>query len=59
MCHRNSWNAGDNQRGLRRYEEEYQAGRKTPNAISLHKELNARREWLLIDTQPGATLSIG
>jgi len=26
--------------GLRRYQEEYQAGRKTPHAISLHKELN-------------------
>jgi len=30
--------------GLRRYEEEYQAGRKTPNAISLHKELNALKQ---------------
>jgi putative transposase len=27
--------------GLRRYQEEYAAGRKTPNAASLHKELNA------------------
>lgn len=27
--------------GLSRYQEEYVAGRKTPNAISLHKELNA------------------
>jgi putative transposase len=30
--------------GLRRYEEEYQAGRKAPNAISLHKELNILKE---------------
>ena len=26
--------------GLKRYQEEYAAGRKTPNAQSLHKELN-------------------
>lgn len=30
--------------GLRRYQEEYQAGRKTPNAQSLHKELNALKQ---------------
>lgn len=30
--------------GLRRYQEEYKAGRKTPNAISLHKELNALKQ---------------
>src|SRR5579859_3220868 len=30
--------------GLKRYEEEYVAGRKTPNAISLHKELNALKQ---------------
>ncbi|GHO88496.1 RNA-guided endonuclease InsQ/TnpB family protein [Dictyobacter formicarum] len=30
--------------GLKRYQEEYQAGRKTPNAISLHKELNALKQ---------------
>lgn len=30
--------------GLRRYEEEYKAGRKAPNAISLHKELNALKQ---------------
>lgn len=30
--------------GLRRYQEEYAAGRKTPNAISLHKELNALKK---------------
>lgn len=30
--------------GLRRYQEEYVAGRKTPNAISLHKELNALKK---------------
>jgi putative transposase len=29
--------------GLRRYQEEYRAGRKTPTAIGLHKELNARK----------------
>lgn len=30
--------------GLQRYQEEYQAGRKTPNAMSLHKELNALKQ---------------
>lgn len=30
--------------GLKRYQEEYQAGRKAPNAISLHKELNALKQ---------------
>ncbi|GLV53843.1 transposase [Dictyobacter sp. S3.2.2.5] len=30
--------------GLRRYEEEHKAGRKAPNAISLHKELNALKQ---------------
>lgn len=30
--------------GLRRYQEEYAAGRKTPTAISLHKELNALKK---------------
>jgi putative transposase len=30
--------------GLRRYEEEYKAGRKTPNAMSLHKELNVLKQ---------------
>ncbi len=30
--------------GLRRYQEEYQAKRKTPHAISLHKELNALKQ---------------
>lgn len=30
--------------GLRRYEEEYKAGRKTPTAMSLHKELNALKQ---------------
>ena len=30
--------------GLRRYQEEYAAGRKTPNAISLNKELNALKQ---------------
>ena len=30
--------------GLRRYEEEYKAGRKTPNAQSLHKELNTLKQ---------------
>ncbi len=30
--------------GLGRYEEEYQAGRKTPSSISLHKELNALKQ---------------
>ena len=30
--------------GLKRYQEEYAAGRKTPNAISLHKELNALKK---------------
>ncbi|HWS83909.1 MAG TPA: RNA-guided endonuclease TnpB family protein [Ktedonobacteraceae bacterium] len=30
--------------GLRRYQEEYAAGRKTPSAISLHKELNALKQ---------------
>jgi putative transposase len=36
--------------GLSRYEEEYKAGRKTPSAASLHKELNALKQtdlpWL-------------
>ncbi len=36
--------------GLSRYEAEYKAGRKTPNAQSLHKELNALKQtdlpWL-------------
>jgi putative transposase len=36
--------------GLSRYEAEYQAGRRTPNAQSLHKELNALKQtdlpWL-------------
>ncbi|HWS84210.1 MAG TPA: helix-turn-helix domain-containing protein, partial [Ktedonobacteraceae bacterium] len=30
--------------GLRRYQEEYAAGRRTPSAISLHKELNALKQ---------------
>jgi putative transposase len=30
--------------GLRRYQEEYAAGRKTPTAIDLHKELNALKK---------------
>jgi putative transposase len=30
--------------GLKRYQEEYAAGRKTPTAISLHKELNAKKK---------------
>jgi putative transposase len=30
--------------GLSRYEAEYKAGRKTPNAQSLHKELNALKQ---------------
>ena len=30
--------------GLKRYQEEYQAGRKAPTAISLHKELNAKKK---------------
>ncbi len=30
--------------GLRRYQEEYAAGRKTPNAKTLHKELNALKQ---------------
>jgi putative transposase len=30
--------------GLKRYQEEYAAGRKTPSAISLHKELNAKKK---------------
>jgi putative transposase len=30
--------------GLKRYQEEYAAGRKTPTAISLHKELNALKK---------------
>jgi putative transposase len=30
--------------GLRRYQEEYAAGRKTPNARSLHKELNVLKQ---------------
>lgn len=30
--------------GLRRYQEEYVAGRKTPTAIGLHKELNALKK---------------
>lgn len=30
--------------GLKRYQEEYAAGRKTPNAQSLHKELNALKQ---------------
>ena len=30
--------------GLRRYQEEYAAGRKTPTAMSLHKELNAKKK---------------
>ncbi len=30
--------------GLRRYQEEYAAGRKTPTAIDLHKELNAKKK---------------
>ncbi len=30
--------------GLRRYQEEYAAGRKTPTAIGLHKELNALKK---------------
>lgn len=30
--------------GLRRYQEEYAAGRPTPNAISLHKELNVLKQ---------------
>lgn len=36
--------------GLSRYEAEYKAGRKTPNAAYLHKELNALKQtdlpWL-------------
>src|SRR2546429_960347 len=31
-------------RGLRRYQEEHEAGRKCPTAISLHKELNALKQ---------------
>ena len=30
--------------GLKRYQEEYAAGRKTPTAIGLHKELNALKK---------------
>jgi putative transposase len=30
--------------GLRRYQEEYEASRKTPNAMSLHKDLNALKK---------------
>jgi putative transposase len=30
--------------GLKRYQEEYEASRKTPTAISLHKELNAKKK---------------
>jgi putative transposase len=30
--------------GIKRYQEEYAAGRKTPTAISLHKELNALKK---------------
>lgn len=30
--------------GLKRYQEEYAAGRKAPNAQSLHKELNALKQ---------------
>ncbi|GCE23325.1 RNA-guided endonuclease InsQ/TnpB family protein [Dictyobacter kobayashii] len=30
--------------GLRRYQEEREAGRKAPNAMSLHKELNALKQ---------------
>ncbi|BCL83612.1 InsQ and HTH_OrfB_IS605 domain-containing protein [Ktedonobacteria bacterium brp13] len=30
--------------GLRRYQEEREGGRKTPSAISLHKELNALKQ---------------
>ncbi|HWS82980.1 MAG TPA: helix-turn-helix domain-containing protein [Ktedonobacteraceae bacterium] len=30
--------------GLRRYQEEYAAGNRTPSAISLHKELNALKQ---------------
>ncbi len=30
--------------GLRRYQEEYAAGRKSPTAIDLHKELNAKKK---------------
>jgi transposase len=30
--------------GLRRYQEEYAAGNRTPSAISLHKELNALKK---------------
>jgi putative transposase len=30
--------------GIRRYQEEYAAGRKTPTAIDLHKELNALKK---------------
>ncbi|GCE09149.1 RNA-guided endonuclease InsQ/TnpB family protein [Dictyobacter aurantiacus] len=30
--------------GLKRYEEEYKAGRKAPSAMSLHKELNALKQ---------------
>lgn len=30
--------------GLKRYQEEYAALRKIPNAISLHKELNALKK---------------
>nr|WP_216368949.1 RNA-guided endonuclease TnpB family protein [Dictyobacter arantiisoli] len=30
--------------GLKRYQEEYQAGRKAPSAISLHKELNVLKQ---------------
>jgi len=33
--------------GLSRYQEEYQAKRKTPNAQSLHKELNALKQTTL------------
>ncbi|HEY4387163.1 MAG TPA: RNA-guided endonuclease TnpB family protein [Ktedonobacteraceae bacterium] len=33
--------------GLRRYQEEREAGRKTPTAISLHKELNALKQMEL------------
>jgi len=30
--------------GIKRYQQEYQAGRKIPTAISLHKELNALKQ---------------
>src|SRR5437667_5794581 len=36
--------------GLKRYQEEYQAGQKAPTAMSLHQELNALKQtdlpWL-------------